>query len=106
MHEAVLKAAKPGVPACDLVELADNIARKDGFELWDRFIGHGLGMDTHERPDMGVEETLLATNMVLAIEPRVTDGRYLYGNEDMTLITEDGGVPLTRFDKLSLEIAV
>jgi len=106
MHEAVLKAAKPGVPGCDLVVLADKIARDAGYKLWDHFLGHGLGMDTHERPDMGVEETQLAANMVLAIEPRITDGRYLYGNEDMTLITEDGGVPLTQFEKLPLEIAI
>jgi Xaa-Pro dipeptidase len=105
MHEAVLDAAKPGVKARELVVLADNVAREDGFVLWDAFLGHGLGLDTHERPDLVVEETKLAANMVLAIEPRVSlNDVYLFGIEDMVLVTEDGGVPLTQFPKRPLEI--
>jgi Xaa-Pro dipeptidase len=105
MHEAVLRAAKPGVKARDLVVLADRVAREGGFTLWDSFLGHGLGLDTHERPDLVVEETPLAANMVLAIEPRVSlKDKYLLGNEDMVLITEDGGAPLTKFPKGPLEI--
>ncbi len=105
MHAAVLRAAKPGVKASDLVVLADNVARESGFGLWDKFLGHGLGMDTHERPDLVVEQTELAANMVMAIEPRVSlNDEYLFGSEDMVLITEDGGVPLTQFPKTPLEI--
>jgi Xaa-Pro aminopeptidase len=105
MHEAVLDAAKPGVKARELVVLADNVARETGFVLWDAFLGHGLGLDTHERPDLVVEETKLAANMVLAIEPRVSlNDVYLFGIEDMVLVTEDGGVPLTQFPKRPLEI--
>jgi Xaa-Pro aminopeptidase len=105
MHEAVLKAAKPGVKARDLVVLADKVAREGGFVLWDAFLGHGLGLDTHERPDLVVEETLLAANMVLAIEPRVSlNNTYLFGIEDMVLVTESGGVPLTKFPLTPLEI--
>ncbi len=107
MFEAVLEAAKPGVKASDLVVLADKIARDAGFELWERFLGHGVGLDTHERPDMGVEETRLAANMVLAIEPRVAiQDRWVFGNEDMTLITEDGGVSLHKFPKTPLELDI
>jgi Xaa-Pro aminopeptidase len=107
MHEAVLKAAKPGVKAKDLVVLADKVAREGGFELWDAFLGHGLGMDTHERPDLVVEETKLAENMVLAIEPRVLlNDRNLFGNEDMVLVTHEGGLPLTQFPKNPLEIEI
>lgn len=105
MHEAVLEAAKPGIKATRLVELADEIAREAGFELWDRFLGHGLGLDLHERPDMGIEELELAANMVLAIEPRIAiQGIYLLGNEDMVLVTENGGQPLTQFPKTPLEL--
>jgi Xaa-Pro aminopeptidase len=98
MHEAVLNAAVPGAKASDLVLLADKVAREGGLRLWDDFLGHGLGLDTHERPDLVVEETLLAENMVLAIEPRVTpDDSYIFGIEDMVVITNEGGVPLTKF---------
>lgn len=105
MHEAVINAAKPGEKASRLVEIADEIARKEGYELWNRFLGHGLGFDLHERPDMGIEETALAANMVLAIEPRLAlDDMYLLGNEDMVLVTEDGGRALTQFPKTPLEL--
>ena len=71
----------------------------------DRFLGHGLGWDIHERPDMGVEELPLQENMVLAVEPRIAvDDTYLFGNDDMVHVTSEGGVSLTRFPKEPLEI--
>jgi Xaa-Pro aminopeptidase len=51
-----------------------------------------------------VEETKLLENMVLAIEPRVSLNNYLYGIEDMVLVTGSGGVPLTKFPLTPLEI--
>jgi Xaa-Pro aminopeptidase len=100
MCRKVIHAAKPGVRAYELVELADGIAEEAGYELWLRFLGHGTGLDVHERPDMGVEETKLAANMVLAIEPRIAvEHRYLMGVEDMVLVTDSGGEALTRYEK-------
>lgn len=101
----VLKAARPGVPAVDLVTLAVDVAREGGFELWGPFLGHGAGLDLHERPDLVREATPLQTNMVLAIEPRLALGEmYLLGVEDMVVVTETGGVSLNRFEKEPLEI--
>jgi Xaa-Pro aminopeptidase len=101
----VLKAARPGVPAVDLVTLAVDVAREGGFELWGPFLGHGAGLDLHERPDLVREATPLQTNMVLAIEPRLALGEMnLLGVEDMVLVTETGGVSLNRFEKEPLEI--
>jgi Xaa-Pro aminopeptidase len=105
IHSEVMSAAKPGVLASDLVKLASQHAEKDGYSLWNRFLGHGLGWDIHERPDMGTEEIPLAENMVLAIEPRLSnDGIYLLGNEDMVLVTKTGGLSLTKFPKEPLVI--
>ena len=105
MSEGLIEAAKPAVPAVQLKQLADQIAKDAGFELWEDFVGHGIGLDTHERPDMGVEETLLVENMVLCIEPRIAvDDRWLLGNEDMVVVTPEGGRPLTLFPKLPLEL--
>jgi Xaa-Pro aminopeptidase len=101
----VLKAARPGVPAVDLVTLAADVAKEGGFELWGPFLGHGAGLDLHERPDLVREATPLQTNMVLAIEPRLALGEmYLLGVEDMVIVTETGGVSLNRFEKEPLEI--
>ena len=105
MHQAVLEAAKPGVKASDLVKLADKVAREAGYELWDGFLGHGVGMESHERPDLVVEETELAANMVLAIEPRISiQSMYLVGNEDVVLVTEGGAEPMNHFEKTPLEL--
>jgi Xaa-Pro aminopeptidase len=102
----VLKAAKPGVPAVQLVTLAVDVARERGFEFWGPFLGHGAGMDLHERPDLVREATLLKANMVLAVEPRLAlDEMYLVGVEDMVVVTEAGGVSLNRFEKEPLEIS-
>ena len=74
------------------------------LKLWGRFLGHGVGIDVHERPDMGIEELPLAENMTLAIEPRIQIGDYLVGHEDVVLVTPDGGESLNQFPKQPLEI--
>jgi len=101
----VVKVAKPGRPAASLVDLAEKVAGGAGFTVWERFLGHGLGLDAHERPDMGAEGTPLAKNMVLAIEPRiVTDDGYLVGNENMVLVENSGGTILNKFPMTPLEL--
>jgi len=83
------------------------VAQKGGCTLWNSFMGHGLGWDIHERPDMGIEELPLAENMILAIEPRLAiDNRFLVGNEDMVQVTPAGGVSLTTFDRNNVELLV
>ena len=104
MSEALIQAARPGTPASTLGDLAREVAGNDGFALWEDFVGHGLGLDTHERPDMGVEEMSLVENMVLTIEPRIALDGWLLGNEDMIVVTPDGGRPLTHFPKDTLEL--
>lgn len=104
IHDEVIKACRPGVLAGDLTALAARLATERGYTLWNRFLGHGLGWDVHERPDLGTEETPLQENMVLAIEPRLTcDDVYLMGNEDMVVVTPEGGVSLTHFPKGPLD---
>jgi Xaa-Pro aminopeptidase len=96
----VLAMAKPGLPAVEMVRKAESIAVQSGYELMDHFLGHGIGIDPHERPDLVREETSLQENMVLAIEPRVVvDGIYAMGIEEMVQITNNGGVSLTQFDR-------
>ncbi|MGA0565502.1 M24 family metallopeptidase [Ancylobacter sp. VNQ12] len=107
VHAAIIAAARPGTPAVELVRVGEAVAQRRGHTLWNRFIGHGLGWDGHERPDMGIEEMPLAENMVLAIEPRLAvDGRHLVGNEDMVVVTPGGGCSLTHFPADPLELKV
>ena len=105
IQRTVIEKAKPGILASGLVDMAEAMARDAGFDLWDRFLGHGLGWDIHERPDMGIEELPLEENMVLAVEPRIAvDNTYLFGNEDMVHVTKEGGVSFTSFPREPLEI--
>jgi Xaa-Pro aminopeptidase len=100
MAASVREAAKPGAVTTDLVKLADTIAHQHGSALWLRFLGHGIGLDCHERPDMGVEEVVLEENMVITVEPRlVFEDRFLMANEDMCIVTPDGASPLTSFPR-------
>jgi Xaa-Pro aminopeptidase len=105
MSQSVRDAARPGAATQDLVRLADEIARSHGSELWLRFLGHGIGLDCHERPDMGVEELSLEEDMVITVEPRVVfQGRFLMANEDMVLVTPEGGRSLTSFPREPLSL--
>jgi Xaa-Pro aminopeptidase len=105
MSQEVMRAIKPGTQVQDLVNLASSIAKDAGFDLWDRFLGHGLGLDVHGRPDMGLERMELVQNMVITVEPRVAlNGQWLFGNEDMVLVTEQGCESLTAYPKEPLEL--
>jgi Xaa-Pro aminopeptidase len=105
MFDEVLKAAKPGALPSELVDMADAVARSEGFSLWGGFLGHATGLDVQERPVLTIERTPLAENMVIAIEPRIeVEGKWVLGNEDEVLITPMGGESLSRFPKHPLTL--
>lgn len=107
MRADILGAVRPGTQVQDLVALAQKAAARYGFELWDQFIGHGLGLDVHSRPDMGPEEMVLVENMVITVEPRLAlDDAWLFGNEDMVLVTADGCETLTNYPVEPLELDI
>jgi Xaa-Pro aminopeptidase len=107
MSREVIAAVRPGVEVQDLVRLADDVAKDFGYELWDRFLGHGLGLDVHGRPDMGLESMALQENMLITVEPRIAvDDTWLFGNEEMVLVTASGCEVLTSYPTEPLELAI
>ncbi len=103
----VTRHARPGVSSLELVGVAQRVIRDYGFELWENFLGHGIGLDVHERPDMGVEDLVLREHMVFTNEPRVAlHGNQLLGGEDMVLVTADGAESLTHYPRTPLELDV
>ncbi len=96
-QEKAIKAAKPGVKACDIDKAARDVIEKAGFgKYFVHSTGHGVGLDIHELPVISAKsQTVIEENMVFTIEP----GIYLPGEfgvriEDMVRIAPTRAVVL------------
>jgi len=94
--DKMLKLVKPGVKAYQVYNAYLKIWTSFGFKPV-RFIGHGLGLSTHERPLLSdFDKLVLQEGMVLCIEPLLLiPGVEGYHVEDEILITKDGYEILT-----------
>ena len=121
MYEAVLESQEaalamigPGVDGKDVHEKVSEILhdagyktqvhdREEGRPLTEGFFhgtGHGVGLEIHEAPRLGVTGQKLVPGDIVSVEP----GLYYpeIGGvriEDLVLVTEDGSRNLTRFPK-------
>jgi len=96
VYTALKKATdtvKPGVKCCDVDAVARDYIHHKGYgKYFNHGLGHGVGIDVHEKPAFRQKDnTVLAPGMVLTIEP----GIYLPDNfgirlEDTILVTETG----------------
>ncbi len=92
-----LMEAKPGVRLSNISHAIQTYAESFGFSIVREYVGHGIGQDLHEDPqiphygppDKGPR---LKPGMVLCIEPMVNAGsRYVKTLEDnWTVVTVDG----------------
>jgi Xaa-Pro aminopeptidase len=101
-QQAALEAVRPGIAASALDAVARDVISEAGLgEAFGHGLGHGVGLDIHERPRIGRETSeTLAPGMVVTIEP----GIYLEGVggvriEDLVVVTEDGCEVLSRHPK-------
>jgi len=92
-NEAAIRSIRPGVPACDVDRTAREIIEKGGFgKQFGHALGHGIGLQVHESPRMGLEQRRpLQAGMVVTVEP----GIYIPGwggvrIEDDVLVTKEG----------------
>ncbi len=97
-QEAAVNAVAPGASCAEVDEAARSILRREGLgEAFSHSTGHGVGLEIHEPPRVGVgQSTRLVPGMVVTIEP----GVYLAGQfgiriEDMVAVTRSGGKVLT-----------
>jgi Xaa-Pro aminopeptidase len=92
-QEAGRSAARPGVPACDVNRACRGPIEAAGLgEAFMHRMGHGIGMDVHERPFLSEEdETPLEASMTFTDEPSILrPGRPSVRIEDV-IVCEDGG---------------
>ncbi len=101
-NEAALALVKPGVLLSELDKLARSIITDGGYgQYFTHRLGHGIGLDCHEPPDVSSASPARAEpGMVFSIEP----GIYLPGEfgvriEDLVLVTDDGCQILNSFPK-------
>jgi len=92
-----LKMVKPGNRIGDISHAIEAYATKHHMGVVRELVGHGVGTDMHEDPDVpnyGREGSgpLLKEGMVIAIEPMLTYGkRYVcILDDDWTIVTADG----------------
>jgi Xaa-Pro aminopeptidase len=108
-QEKALKAVKPGV-SCKLIDdIVCDVFEKHGFGTtrtkaktgYIHSVGHGVGLDIHERPRLSQTSTAtLQPGMVVTVEP----GLYLPETgavrlEDIVVVTKKGCENLTKFPK-------
>ena len=72
---------KSGNRLGDVGSAIDTVVRENGFSTVRKYIGHGIGKDVHEAPDVPNYGTpgrgvRICSGMVLAIEPMVNIGTY------------------------------
>ncbi|MEA5113504.1 MAG: Xaa-Pro peptidase family protein [Geobacteraceae bacterium] len=101
-HDLAIDAVRPGIPLKELDAVArDFIARQGYGEFFGHGLGHGVGLDVHEKPVVSFRsEGNVLEGMVFTIEP----GIYLPGLggvriEDTVCVTSNGCRLLTLVPK-------
>lgn len=92
-----IKKAKVGNRLSDISHEIQQYAESQGFSVVRDFIGHGIGRDVHESPDVpnfgkpGKGPKLVA-GMALAIEPMINEGKHQVKSlsDGWTVVTADG----------------
>lgn len=101
-NETAISRIKPGVLLSEIDRTAREIITRGGYgEFFTHRLGHGIGLECHEPPDVSSASDIpLEAGMVFSVEP----GIYLPGEfgvriEDLVLVTGDGCEVLNRYPK-------
>jgi methionyl aminopeptidase len=100
--EIGIREAKPGNSLNKLGAAIQNYVESEGFSVVKDLVGHGVGHQVHEEPEVfnyefvsyGIRDTILKPGMVIAIEPMVNFGRAetKTGRDGFSIVTADGSL--------------
>jgi methionyl aminopeptidase len=101
--EAGIQAAQPHARLGDVSAAVQRVIERAGFQVVRKFVGHGVGRDMHEDPQVpnwgrAGKGVVLKPGMVIALEPMLTVGR----TEIDTLA--DGWTEVTRDRSLAAQV--
>lgn len=92
-------AAQPGNRVGDISAAVQQTVEEAGFSVVRTYVGHGVGKDLHEEPEVPNYGTAgrgprLVPGMVVAIEPMVNEKAYVVNtlSDGWTVKTADGGL--------------
>jgi len=96
---AGIAAARPGGHLGDISAAVEDIARAEGFGIVRAYVGHGIGTEMHEEPQVpnyrtGHPGRRLEPGLCLAIEPMFTLGSHetVLRDDGWTVATRDGSL--------------
>jgi methionyl aminopeptidase len=94
-----LEKAEPGMKLSDISFAVQDYAESNGFSVVRNFVGHGIGRELHEEPQIPNfgkpgEGPRLREGMTLAIEPMVNAGGWEVDilGDGWTAVTKDGSL--------------
>lgn len=97
-----IKQVKPSNSLNDIGRAIQQYVEAEGFSVVRELVGHGVGTAVHEEPqvpnyevvDSGLDNIVLRSGMVIAIEPMVNVGGWKVktGNDGFTILTADNSL--------------
>ena len=91
--------AKPGNRIGDIGYAIESYVEENGFSVVRKYVGHGIGADLHESPDVPNFGTAgrgvrLCSGMTIAVEPMINIGTHEVAEKDdkWTVVTADGSL--------------
>lgn len=98
--DRAIAAVKPGARLKDIARVVQSHVEANGFSVARDYVGHGIGKQLHEPPEVpnfvsrDFPDVVLEEGMTLAIEPMVLMGNpeLIHGSDGWTVKTTDGSL--------------